>query len=79
MRESFVLFPLFLVGGLLAPGWLLGRALGASAGLPGALLGSAALLLHAMLALDALHAPGDKDAPEGPETVERAAPEVRPP
>jgi hypothetical protein len=32
------------VGGLLGPGWMLGRALGTPAGLPGAFLGSLAIL-----------------------------------
>lgn len=49
-----LIYPLLLAIGLLAPGWLLGRALRAPAGLPGALLGSAAILVNLILGLDAL-------------------------
>lgn len=49
-----LIFPLLLGAGLLAPGWLLGRALRTPVGLSGAFLGSAALLLNLLLALDAL-------------------------
>lgn len=49
-----LLFPLLLVGGLLAPGWLLGRALRTPGGIVGAFLGSAALLLNLVLVMDAL-------------------------
>jgi len=48
----FLFLPL-LAGGLLVPGWLLGRALRTPAGAVGALLGSAALLLNLILVLDA--------------------------
>lgn len=48
-----LLFPVLLATGLFAPGWLLGRALGLPGGLAGAFLGSAALLLNLVLALDA--------------------------
>lgn len=48
----FLWFLLLLGAGLLVPGWLLGRALGTPAGGPGALLGSAALLLNILLLLD---------------------------
>lgn len=41
-------------GGLLLPGWLLGRALGTPGGVAGALLGSAALLVNLLLFLDAV-------------------------
>ena len=55
------LFPLLLAGGLLVPGWMIGRALGAPAGPVGAFLGSAALLLNLVLFMDVvgldLHAP----------------------
>jgi len=49
-----LLFLPLLAGGLLVPGWLLGRALRTPAGAVGALLGSAALLMNLVLALDAL-------------------------
>ena len=48
----FLFLPL-LAGGLLVPGWLLGRALRTPAGAVGALLGSAALLMNLVLVLDA--------------------------
>ena len=47
-------FLALLGGGLLVPGWLLGRALGTPGGPAGALLGSAALLTNLLLLLDAL-------------------------
>lgn len=43
-----------LAGGLLGPGWLLGRASGLRVGWIGAFLGSAAILLNLVLLLDAL-------------------------
>ncbi len=49
-----VLFLALLGTGLLAPGWLLGRAIGAGGGFAGALLGSSALLMNLILLLDAL-------------------------
>lgn len=52
-------FLLLLGFGLLLPGWLLGRALGSRAGLAGALLGSAALLMNLVVLLDALGVPLD--------------------
>jgi len=52
-----LLFPLLLVSGLLVPGWLLGRAMRAPAGILGSFLGSAALLFHLLLLLDALGIP----------------------
>jgi hypothetical protein len=51
---SHLLFVPLLAGGLLVPGWLLGRALRTPAGVVGALLGSAALLMNLVLVLDAL-------------------------
>lgn len=50
--HSVLTLPL-LAGGLLAPGWLLGKACRTPAGLLGAFLGSAALLLNLALLLDA--------------------------
>ncbi len=47
-------FVALLAGGLLLPGWLLGRALGTPGGPAGALLGSAALLTNLLLLLDAI-------------------------
>ena len=55
MPPASWLFPLLLPAGLLAPGWLLGRALRTPAGPAGALLGSAAILTNLVLVLDALH------------------------
>ncbi len=52
-----LLFPLLLAAGLLAPGWLLGRALHTPPGWAGLFLGSSAILFHVVLALDALHLP----------------------
>lgn len=49
------LFPLLLAIGFLAPGWLLGRCLGTASDPIAAFLGSAALLLNLVLALDALN------------------------
>jgi Dolichyl-phosphate-mannose-protein mannosyltransferase len=54
---GYLLFLPLLAGGLLVPGWLLGRALRTPAGAVGALLGSAALLMNLILALDALDVP----------------------
>ncbi len=48
------LYCLLLPAGLLGPGWLLGRLLRAPAGILGAFLGSAALLVNLELVLDAL-------------------------
>ncbi len=48
-----LIFPLWLGVGLLAPGWLLGRALRTPPGWVGIFLGSAALLMNLLLGLDA--------------------------
>jgi hypothetical protein len=48
---SSLLFLALLSGGLLLPGWLLGRALGTPAGLVGAFLGSAAILFQGAMLL----------------------------
>jgi hypothetical protein len=53
----YLIFPLLLAGGLLVPGWLLGRMLRTRAGLTGAFLGSAAVLFHVVLALAAIGLP----------------------
>jgi hypothetical protein len=50
-----LLFPFFLIAGLIVPGWLLARTLQCTAGLLGAFLGSAALLVNTLLLLDAIH------------------------
>jgi hypothetical protein len=50
-----LMFPVFLSIGLLAPGWLLGRALRTPAGLLGAFLGSSVLLMNLLLVIDALN------------------------
>jgi hypothetical protein len=49
---SILLFPLLLIGGLFAPGWLLGRLLRTNSGAAGAFLGSCALLLNLILLID---------------------------
>jgi hypothetical protein len=54
-----IFFPLILCAGLGIPGWLLGRALRAPAGATGAFLGSALVLFHVLLGLDALGLPLD--------------------
>ncbi len=53
------LFPVLWPVGLLAPGWLLGRALRTPAGPAGALLGSAVILMNLTLVLDACDLPLD--------------------
>lgn len=53
------LFPVLWPVGLLAPGWLLGRALRTPAGPVGALLGSAVILMNLALVLDAGGVPLD--------------------
>lgn len=50
---TVIYYPLLLIIGLYVPGWLLGRALGTPAGIPGAFLGSAAIVMNALLVLDA--------------------------
>jgi hypothetical protein len=48
-----ILFAPLLIAGLLGPGWLLGRALNAPAGIGGAFIGSAAILFNLTLAISA--------------------------
>lgn len=50
-------FPVLLAGGLLVPGWLLGRALRTPAGWTGSFLGSAVILFQVVLGLDAVGLP----------------------
>src|SRR4051812_11203624 len=49
---SIITGPILLGVGLLAPGWLLSRALGTPAEVSGAFIGSAALLMNLVLAFD---------------------------
>jgi hypothetical protein len=49
-----LLFPFFLAAGLLAPGWLLGRALRCPGGWIGAFIGSAVIFTNLLIALDVL-------------------------
>src|SRR4051812_39772803 len=53
------LSPALLAGGVLLPGWLLGRALGTPGGMVGSLLGSAIFLTDVVLLLDTLGIPID--------------------
>jgi hypothetical protein len=51
---NLVVYCLLIPIGLWGPGWLLNRALGTDAGPTGAFLGSAAILVNLVLALDAI-------------------------
>ncbi len=52
--SSYLIFIFILIAGLMAPGWLLGRLLGTRGEPSTAFLGSAALLLNLLIALDAI-------------------------
>lgn len=56
--QAFLFLPL-LCAGVLLPGWLLGRAIGRGGGLAGAMLGSCAILMYLVVALDAWDRPVD--------------------